>query len=585
VFKNKKVNAMPTKVILKVSKGKCSGEELPPFDKKETLILGRQNDCNIVFPEITVSRYHCLLDIAPPSVIVRDFGSLNGTYLNEEKIGQRNAALSIEEARKQKYNEFPMKTGDRLRLGPDCEITLDIVIPQYCAECSCEIEQPGHVNKDNLPICHACHAKALEQKAKKEEEERLARKMEQERIEAEKRAEELAAKAKAAADERARIKAEKERIEAEKRAKELAEKERLEAIRRAKEEEKRRKEEARIAGEKAKRNNRRCEVCGASLDGELNICSACLKDPVRILEFLLLEASKGEGDVMGIAGYRKVKELGRGGMGAVWLVEENKTGERMALKLMLPEAAADKQSRKMFLREAYMAGQLTHKNVVRQLKCGQSGDTYFILMEFCQGGSVDKLMEKNGGKLSLDLATHITLQVLDGLHYTHKKEVVSTLEDGTTRTVIGVVHRDFKPGNIFLSDNSSRPVAKVADFGLAKAFETAGLSGHTRSGQVAGTLPFMPRQQIINYRYARPDVDIWAAAASYYNMLTGTYPKDTRGKDPYVVALNDPAIPISRRNARIPEKLAKVIDTALIERPEIGIRSAQELKKAIENAL
>ncbi|MDR3142032.1 MAG: protein kinase [Tannerellaceae bacterium] len=576
---------MPTKVILKISKGKRAGEELPPYDQKETLILGRLDDCAIVLPDATVSRYHCLLDVAPPSVVVRDFGSLNGTYLNEEKIGQRRVDLSAEEARKQTYDEFPMKTGDRLRLGPDCEITLNIVIPQYCTECLCEIEQPGYVNGDNLPVCHACHAKALEQKAKKEADERLAREMEQQRIEAEKRAKELAAKAKAAADERARKKAEKERLEAEKRAKELAEKEKLEARRRAEEEEERRKEAARIAEEKAKRNNRRCEVCGGPLNGELNICSTCLKDPVRILEFLLLEADNGNDEVKGIAGYHKIKELGHGGMGVVWLVEEKKTGEQMALKLMLPEAAADKKNRQLFLREAHVAGQLKHTNVVRQFNSGQSGDTYFILMELCRGGSVDSLMAKNGGKLSLDLATHITLQILDGLIYTHAARVVSELADGTSRTVRGIVHRDFKPGNIFLSDNSSRPVAKVADFGLAKAFETAGLSGHTRSGVVAGTLPFMPRQQILNFRYAKPDVDVWAAAASYYNMLTGTYPKYLGGKDPYIAALNEPAVPIRQRNPSIPEKLAKVIDTALIDRPEIGVRSAKELKTAIENAL
>jgi serine/threonine-protein kinase len=575
---------MPTKVTLKINKGKRTGEEFS-YNQKETLILGRLNDCHIVLPENTVSRYHCLLDVAPPSVIVRDFGSLNGTYLNGEKIGQRDAGMSIEEAYKQKYNGFPMKTGDCLRLGPDCEITLDIVIPQYCTECLCEIEQPGYVNKDNLPICSACYTKAQKRKAQKEEEERIARKMKQERLDAEKREKELAAEAEAAADERARKKAEQERLDAERRAAEIAEQERLEAIRRAKEEEIRKNEEIRIANEIAKRNNRRCEVCGAPLDGGLNICSACLKDPVKILEFMLQEAAKGNDDVQGIAGYRKIKELGRGGMGAVWLVEEKKTGEQMALKLMLPEAAADKQSRQTFLREAYISGQLKHTNVVRQFKCGQSGDTYFILMEFCPGGSVDGLMGKHGGKLSLDLATHITLQILDGLHYTHKAKVVSTLADGSTKAVNGVVHRDFKPGNIFLSDNSSRPVAKVADFGLAKAFETAGLSGHTRSGQIAGTLVFMPRQQVVNYRYANPDVDIWAAAASYYNMLTGAFPKDFRGKDPYTVVLNDPAIPINRRNANIPKRLAEVIDTALIERPNIGFRRAEDLKKAIENAL
>ena len=106
---------MSAKVTLKITKGHLSGK-IFPFDQKESLILGRQDDCNIVLSESTISRYHCLLDVIPPSVMVRDFGSLNGTYLNGEKIGQRGAGMSIEEARKQRYNEFPMKAGDRLGL-------------------------------------------------------------------------------------------------------------------------------------------------------------------------------------------------------------------------------------------------------------------------------------------------------------------------------------------------------------------------------------------------------------------------------------------------------------------------------------
>ena len=572
---------MSAKVTLKITKGHLSGK-IFPFDQKESLILGRQDDCNIVLSESTISRYHCLLDVIPPSVMVRDFGSLNGTYLNGEKIGQRGAGMSIEEARKQRYNEFPMKAGDRLGLGKDCEITLDIVIPQYCAGCFCEIEQPEHVDKDNMPVCADCHEKARQQKIKEEKEERAARKMEQERLEAEKRAKELAEKERAAADALDRERVSKERKEAEQRAAALAEKERQEAERRAKE------EEARKAIEMAKRKPRRCEVCGDALTGdadEPNVCPACRKNPLRILECMLKGEMKGNEDVQEIAGYRNIRSLGRGGMGAVWLVEEEKTGKQLALKLMLPEVASNERSRQTFLREAYIAGQLDHKNVVRQFKCGQSGDTYFILMELCQGGSVDNLIKRNGGKLGLDLATHITLQVLDGLHYAHHAPVVVTLKDGKTLTANGIVHRDFKPGNIFLSDNTSRSVAKVADFGLAKAFETAGLSGHTRTGDVAGTVVFMPRQQIINYRYAKPDVDVWAAAASYYYMLTGTFPKEFSGQDAIRAALANPAVPISKRNAGIPKRLADVIDTALTDKPEIGIRSALELKTAIERAL
>ena len=513
---------MPIKVVLKFNKGGLKSREFC-YEQKESIIIGRMNDCNIVIPETdtTVSRYHCLLDITPPSVIVRDFGSLNGTYLNGEIIGQRDASISVEEARKKRYNEFPMKSGDRLGLGNECEIALDIAIPQYCAECFCEIEQPKFVNSGKLPVCADCHAKAEERKKKDE------------------------------------------------------------AIQKA--------EEAKIAAEREKRNNPKCVICGVALPGEVNgpnICQSCLKNPAKALEYLMLKAVKGKDDAKQIAGYKNIRMLGRGGMGAVWLVEEEKTGTQMALKLMLPEAASNEKGREIFLREAYTGGQLKHTNIVRQFKCGHSDNTYFILMEFCRGGSVNDLMKKNGGRLSIDIATHIILQALEGLHYAHTASFAVPLANGgTPQATHGIVHRDFKPGNIFLSDNSSRPVAKVADFGLAKAFQTAGLSKHTITGEVCGTPVFMPRQQIINYRYAKPEVDVWAAAASYYCMLTGFPPKDLSGKDAVIAALNEKAIPIRKRDSGIPQRLAEVIDTALIERPEIGIQSALELKKRIERAL
>lgn len=533
---------MPTKVILKINKGQLAGEKFS-FDQKESLILGRQHDCSIVFPDNSVSRYHCMLDIAPPSVIVRDFGSLNGTYINGEIIGRRDSAMSIEEGREQIFAEFPMKPGDRLELGKDCEITLDIAHSQYCAECFCEIDQTEYKDINNMNLCVDCYTKAQKQNKKREKELRTT-----------------------AFDENEKQNAwQSNQKEADRKAEELCK-----------------------ASEKTKRNDRRCEVCDVILSGDTNeskVCPACRNKPVNVLKFMLQQANKGNKDVSGIAGYRNIRLLGRGGMGAVWLVEEEKTGKEMALKLMLPEVASKEKSRDFFLREANVAGQLDHKNVVRQFKYGQSFDTYFILMEFCQGGCVDALIKRNGGRLNLELATHIILQVLEGLHYTHYAQVVAIFKNGETQVATGVVHRDLKPENIFLSDNSARPIVKIADFGLAKTFETAGLSGHTRTGNVAGTALFMPRQQIINYRYAKPDVDVWAAAACYYHMLTGTYPKDFYGHDAYAASLKNPSVPINKRNVAIPRKLAEVIDTALNELPDIGIQSALELKTRIEKAL
>ena len=103
--------------------------------------------------------------------------------------------------------------------------------------------------------------------------------------------------------------------------------------------------------------------------------------------------------------------------------------------------------------------------------------------------------------------------------------------DDKEHQVTGLVHRDITPRNIFISISEDIPSAKISDFGLAKAFELAGLSGNTRTGNFSGTLGFICKQQLINYKYARPEVDVWAAAAVLYYMLTGMPPRDFSGDD------------------------------------------------------
>jgi serine/threonine-protein kinase len=230
-------------------------------------------------------------------------------------------------------------------------------------------------------------------------------------------------------------------------------------------------------------------------------------------------------------------------------------------------------------------GQLDHKNVIRQYESGEIGEGFYILMEYCRGGSVDGLMQKSGGKLSLEKATGIILQALEGLIYTHGVGIRATLGNGENVCHDGVVHRDFKPHNIFLSDGTDKAVAKVADFGLAKAFEASGQTGITATGAVAGTMAFMPRQQYLDYRYAEPQVDVWAAAASYYYMLTGCFPRNFNGMLPHVAILKNSAVPIRERDPGIPKSLADVIDRALIDNPAIVTKSASDLKKQIEQAV
>ena len=620
---------MSGKVIIEVTRGALAGKKYE-YEGVEHIYVGRQDDCGIVLPEKTVSRYHCLLQIAPPDVKLQDFGSLNGTFLNEEKIGQRERTQTWEEGRALRHDEYTIKDGDVLRLGKQCELLCRIEAPELCAVCGAVLPENAvnPISSGTLPdgdaglyysptgerICENCYLEAEKQRlmelleaqkqaqleAERKEKERIAReKAEQERIAKEKAKQERLAKEKAAklAEEQHRKEEENQRKEAERLAREKAEREKKAAEEAAKREE---AERLQALLEAEKKKQKKCAQCGKMFipkSSDQTLCPDCVnkRDEAEIILKALLEAMIGgaaqSAEPSPVEGYEKVQRLGRGGMGEVWKVREKKTGKYFALKTMLPQMAVNEQAKTLFLREAKVSEQLDHKNVVRTYKSGCANGVFYILMDLCEGGSVDGLMARHGGKLCLEQATLITLQVLDGLEYVHNVKVDVDIKKGlfnSTKEVEahGLVHRDFKPGNIFLADNTDYPVAKVADFGMAKAFETAGMSKVTKDGSAMGTPQFMPRQQAVNFRYSEPDVDVWAAAASYYNMLTGQFPRDfTPGKNPCMVLMTGGIVPIRQRDSSIPVKLAAVIDRALQEVPEIGYKSAATFRRDIIAAL
>ena len=627
---------MAGKIIFEVTRGALAGQTFE-YGEKTRIFIGRQEDCGIVVPESTISRYHCVLEITPPEVKLQDFGSLNGTFLNGEKIGQRDRAQSWEEAKGAEREEFILHSGDVLGLGSKCELKCTIIGVGACAVCGVALEDgvsggetvpegdehaPMHYGVDGKRICEDCWLSAekerlekrIQEKKEREEAEKkaaeaarlAAEKAERDRKQAEQKQKE--AQAKKQTEDAEKAAAEAERIAKEKAEKEKQEREAHEAADRAfaaqLKAEAERKEAERLARElaeqlaaKPKAEQKKCDGCGKPFSpkaSDNNLCPECLADRAKVIDGILkamlggAQAAKPEEKLLGpspLKGYQKVKLLGKGGMGEVWKVRDEDTGKYYALKTMLPAVKADENAVKLFLREASVAQVLRHKNVVATYKSGSANGVFYILMDLCEGGSVDSLMEKKGGRLSLELATWITLQVLSGLDYVHHVDLTAEIRKGIfkgTTEAHGVVHRDFKPGNIFLSDDSEHPIAMVADFGMAKAFDAAGLSKITKSGTVMGTPVFMPRQQAVGFKYAEPEVDVWAAAASYYNMLTGAFPKNFRpGKNAWQIIVGEQAVPIRDRNSSIPRELAAVIDKALQEEPEIGYKSAAALRKAI----
>ena len=325
-----------------------------------------------------------------------------------------------------------------------------------------------------------------------------------------------------------------------------------------------------------------CQRCGKDVAAEAGpgwsgdyICTACRAqveaDPSAMLAALFAPAPRLSPGAINLPDYDFERKLGEGGMGAVYLVRHRQTGQRSALKVMLARVPVDNVAQQRFLREADVIRSLQHPHIVEFHDSGAVGGVFYFLMEYCAGGSMGELMRQRNGRLALAEAAPIMLQALDGLAFAHANHFV---------------HRDLKPQNILLAGTEGRWVAKLADLGMAKNFEQAGYSGMTATGSYGGSYPFMPREQIINFKYVQPASDVWSMAATFYVMLTGQFPYDfRRGRDPIEVILNDAVVPVRKRDARLPANVAAVIDRALAREAKDRYPDGGALRQALAQVL
>ena len=517
-------NKVPHKVVFLFIEGGLASKTLT-FSRPVRIVLGRDLSARPRFPDHDeyrrISRRHCLVEIKPPEVQIRDLGSMNGTWVNERLIGRRVQDNPLARIDPDKFPAVRLSHGDEFRLGKTV-IRVEVYKALSCSGCGAEINVKG--DPDGPPLCQAC----------REGSERTVMVPDS------------------------------------------------------------RKTPPEPQPPAHRRLPVRCLGCDRKAAGDsgfalrgLPLCPECRKNPRNMLEGLLARADRGEKSLAGLAGLKIFKELGRGTSGAVFLAQKTKNSELTAVKVLLPEIAVHDWGRESFLREVENAKVLNHPNVVRLDDSGSYRGLLFYTMEYCDAGSLRELVTRRGGKLPVDEAMTIILQALEGLEYIHQAEIpMVKLADNKVGRGRGLVHRDLKPANIFLSGKPGALQAKIADVGVAKVFETAGLSGLTRTGTVAGSPVSMPRQQVINFKYARPDVDVWAMAATLYLVLTGFYPRHfPQGADPFRVVLTTTPVPIRERNDRIPEKLASVIDRALIDNPAITFQRAVDFRQALLETL
>ena len=261
-----------------------------------------------------------------------------------------------------------------------------------------------------------------------------------------------------------------------------------------------------------------------------------------------------------IGPYRLVRFIGAGGMGVVWEAVEVETGRRVAVKRLSTNMVTDDEYQQRFIREAQTVAKISHPNVTFIFGAGEQDGVPYIAMELMPGTTLaDHVTEEN--PLDVRVGVDRILEAIEGLIAAHE---------------VGVIHRDVKPSNCFLTSNNT---VKIGDFGLSKSLTTTEVN-LTKTGTFMGTPSYSAPEQI---RGAELDIrtDVYAVGATLYNLLTG---KNPFGGDALAVTaqiVSDKPEPPTGINSKIPIDLERIILKAIEKDPARRFQNLTELKTAL----
>jgi serine/threonine-protein kinase len=265
--------------------------------------------------------------------------------------------------------------------------------------------------------------------------------------------------------------------------------------------------------------------------------------------------------------YRIVRLLGDGGMGSVYEATHEVLGTSVALKFLFPHLARIPGLTERVLREARVSATIKSPHVTQVTDVDQLPDGVpFLVMELLKGESLQRLLDRVK-RLPRDQAIDFGLQVLVGLEAAH---------------ALGVVHRDLKPDNAFVTQVSGGPVIKLLDFGIAKVRASSEYQNLTRPGAVMGTPEYMAPEQAFSADQADARSDLYSVGVMLYEMLSGQLP--AQGSTPQEIAGNVIAgrvTPIEQHDLALPQGLVNLIHRAIRGNPAERPSSAVEMRRAL----
>jgi hypothetical protein len=265
-----------------------------------------------------------------------------------------------------------------------------------------------------------------------------------------------------------------------------------------------------------------------------------------------------------IGGYVIKREIGRGGMGAVYLAEQTALGREVAIKELIPSAVADPTALERFMQEAHVMARASHPNIIQVHDLERTANASYLVLEYVKGRSLRERL--NAGGLSLAQTFAVMKGLLEALDYAHRHNIV---------------HRDVKPENVLISDEGD---VKVADFGIARLVDDPSASPATKAGTTLGTPQYMSPEQVSSAKVDGRS-DLYSAGIMLYELVCGRPPFTAGPADGPLTLLakhaQAPPPPPALHRPGLDHELERVMLKALAKRPEQRYQTGAEFEQEV----
>ena len=282
------------------------------------------------------------------------------------------------------------------------------------------------------------------------------------------------------------------------------------------------------------------------------------------------EAASAGAALPQIPGYVLERELGRGAMGVTYLGQRVGDPTLYAVKVVQPSFQGSPAQIDDFLRSARFLTNLNHAHIVRLCEVGGCPSGFYFVSEFVPGLNVVEMLQR--GPLSVKRAVHWASQLMQALQYAHARHFI---------------HRDIKPTNVIIAEVEGKEVVMLADFAMARVYQTAPFSGLSVTAAMLQNASFLPPEVLFNFQEINPLADQYSLAAVAYHLLTGAPVIDLHREERkrYSSLLRHQHVPIGERRSDVPPALAAVIHKALSRTPSQRFASVAKFRAAMIRAI